>query len=988
MTPPQLSASPPATRPSPVRRSTPDVSGVSDLGTANRPIRHRSRTGCLTCRTRKVKCDETQPLCQNCKRCALECTWPVVEDVLSSRVRRRLQQQQRRQQQVAQERERQLQQRVYEEPEQEQVHDDEADHDLATPRREEVAKTPTSTTTPNHSLHSDAGDHGNVESVRPGSSLRTPRAAMSATPVAMSYTACDNCRVGRCPCSMERPRCARCRQLHVACQYATSSTPAKDVEDQVNKEDNATLPTNATEASPPTNRPPGGALSNVPKLVLIQHIDAFFRYVYPCQANGFLHRGTLLRQFHAGTINRKVLLAVCAVSSRFVAVNSGDPPSATMTTGDVTAAKKARKAAIKAAVAQADAWAKEAKTLLILEDMTLETVVTALLLARHDIHNGLFGSAWMLSSMATRAALALGLNREQHIPQQKAISFTELETRRRLFWACYCLDRMMSTGLSDLTTLRAEHISLQLPCEEHHYIYGTPCWTAMPSVEWAREFAKRGCEVAEEDCSESEEEANQHGRGERGKRGQECEPNAPQLYDPSHGERDVGLFGHYVQIMEIRYCILHYVRNRFKSKDAHRAHQQQNGLHHKHPFQRHPSKPSDRPPPPPPPWSPSSWFARCKRKLTRWKRTLPPQLQLVPDTIYIRQAQDQLTALVMLHVWYDQCMSDLYRITMPGFPETLPDDQLLQAPPGWVQKQQEACVYHSTNIVTTLQSVAAMVGGDATSSDNSEPEKDFIFLDASLPMCVFDSIRVQLQWLFMQAPTADPAVAEARRSQCKENCETLMGFVEGMTKYFRQAQWLLEEMRHMLHRHHLPIRHTTILHSTGSPSSDAGGHPWQRRIQQLQDDDMVNGTGGGPRIALPIQNYGSLHTVVNMAMHSGLVTTTTTLAPDNMTASAAVGPAIPSSLGLPPPYHQSQQNQQNQQMLYSFPGTSTMGGSNAHGELYDESMNTMQMPLFGWDELQVLPDLAGFMGNNGDWLANGVLHDGDGSMPMVGVERQ
>ncbi|KAF4876994.1 putative transcriptional regulatory protein [Colletotrichum siamense] len=36
----------------------------------------RSREGCLTCRTRRVKCDETKPKCNNCIRHQSGCTWP------------------------------------------------------------------------------------------------------------------------------------------------------------------------------------------------------------------------------------------------------------------------------------------------------------------------------------------------------------------------------------------------------------------------------------------------------------------------------------------------------------------------------------------------------------------------------------------------------------------------------------------------------------------------------------------------------------------------------------------------------------------------------------------------------------------------------------------------------------------------------------------------------------------------------------------------
>lgn len=43
----------------------------------------RVRTGCLTCRRRKKKCDETHPICAGCRRNDLSCQWPP--DVLGKR---------------------------------------------------------------------------------------------------------------------------------------------------------------------------------------------------------------------------------------------------------------------------------------------------------------------------------------------------------------------------------------------------------------------------------------------------------------------------------------------------------------------------------------------------------------------------------------------------------------------------------------------------------------------------------------------------------------------------------------------------------------------------------------------------------------------------------------------------------------------------------------------------------------------------------------
>ncbi|KAH6999521.1 putative Zn(II)2Cys6 transcription factor [Ilyonectria destructans] len=44
-------------------------------GAGRRAIRTRTRSGCLPCRSRRRKCDETRPRCQNCDACGDECRW-------------------------------------------------------------------------------------------------------------------------------------------------------------------------------------------------------------------------------------------------------------------------------------------------------------------------------------------------------------------------------------------------------------------------------------------------------------------------------------------------------------------------------------------------------------------------------------------------------------------------------------------------------------------------------------------------------------------------------------------------------------------------------------------------------------------------------------------------------------------------------------------------------------------------------------------------
>ncbi|KAF8973137.1 hypothetical protein BDZ97DRAFT_655902 [Flammula alnicola] len=47
-----------------------------DIVQRKRPKYTRSKTGCLTCRVKKIKCDETKPNCMRCTHGSRECSWP------------------------------------------------------------------------------------------------------------------------------------------------------------------------------------------------------------------------------------------------------------------------------------------------------------------------------------------------------------------------------------------------------------------------------------------------------------------------------------------------------------------------------------------------------------------------------------------------------------------------------------------------------------------------------------------------------------------------------------------------------------------------------------------------------------------------------------------------------------------------------------------------------------------------------------------------
>ncbi|KAL6883939.1 hypothetical protein HDV57DRAFT_436041 [Trichoderma longibrachiatum] len=51
-------------------------SAASQGGNADQVKHRRTRSGCFTCRNRRIKCDETHPICLRCRKGTRDCVWP------------------------------------------------------------------------------------------------------------------------------------------------------------------------------------------------------------------------------------------------------------------------------------------------------------------------------------------------------------------------------------------------------------------------------------------------------------------------------------------------------------------------------------------------------------------------------------------------------------------------------------------------------------------------------------------------------------------------------------------------------------------------------------------------------------------------------------------------------------------------------------------------------------------------------------------------
>lgn len=172
----------------------------------------------------------------------------------------------------------------------------------------------------------------------------------------------------------------------------------------------------------------------------------------------FLHQPTFLRQWHTHTVNLSLLKVVCGCALRVFSTTQEDNERAAQ-------------------------WMHEAEldALQNIGDLTIPRLQALTLLAffrfTYSVHST---KALMLLGLASRLAFAKRLNYEDC-----ALSVVEQESRRRLMWSIFVLDKFCSGGVDELTLVPAEHMGIRLPTIERAFGFGqrTDTETLRPRTE-------------------------------------------------------------------------------------------------------------------------------------------------------------------------------------------------------------------------------------------------------------------------------------------------------------------------------------------------------------------------------------------------------------------------------------------------------------------------------------------------------------------------
>lgn len=83
------------------------------------------------------------------------------------------------------------------------------------------------------------------------------------------------------------------------------------------------------------------------------------------------------------------------------------------------------------------------------------------------------------------------------------------------------------------------------------------------------------------------------------------------------------------------------------------------------------------------------------QKLDDFASRLPASFQFSESSLRLRAYSPRICVFIMIHVWWHQCHCDLYRMTMAGFREALPESTLQNLDQSFLAHCQRQCVEHS-----------------------------------------------------------------------------------------------------------------------------------------------------------------------------------------------------------------------------------------------------------------------------------------------------
>ncbi|KAG9230775.1 fungal-specific transcription factor domain-containing protein, partial [Amylocarpus encephaloides] len=131
-----------------------------------------------------------------------------------------------------------------------------------------------------------------------------------------------------------------------------------------------------------------------------------------------------------------------------------------------------------------------------LTNPSLDVIQACLMLSLYEWGQAQGRSGWVYVGIATRLAQSIGLPYEDDADppkngtQQNGLTRTmlaEKEIRRRTWWSCFIMDRMLSAGRYRPTMIDVEKLRVQLPCSDDQFLFVSKARTPSLNASWPRE---------------------------------------------------------------------------------------------------------------------------------------------------------------------------------------------------------------------------------------------------------------------------------------------------------------------------------------------------------------------------------------------------------------------------------------------------------------------------------------------------------------------
>ncbi|PSN69914.1 hypothetical protein BS50DRAFT_618878 [Corynespora cassiicola Philippines] len=281
-------------------------------------------------------------------------------------------------------------------------------------------------------------------------------------------TACTLCHSLKARCDGELPKCKRCQIKQVDCVYPLSRKARSRIREQL-RANRSSDPGSGNDAGL-TSGPQDDATrrearfmsrdstapnptyasardvqtmdsSSLDSGLVLRMFESFFQHIHPIPVYSFFHKASLVQRFEAGLLDPGLVLSLVGTASDFLDMGED------MKSLGVDCLSKAES--------------------LVMKDIGKPSVIkiqALILIVRHHMRRGRLSNAFMLHSVASRAAYALRLNYEA-----PKLCFLAQESRRRLMWSLYIVDNTLAGGISDFTLCPANSIHIQLPCQERNF---------------------------------------------------------------------------------------------------------------------------------------------------------------------------------------------------------------------------------------------------------------------------------------------------------------------------------------------------------------------------------------------------------------------------------------------------------------------------------------------------------------------------------------